>query len=457
MLFKDATTYNELLRLAQTNPAPVNVKLTGIIYADGQAIGIRNVVSLHCQRNYMNDNAEILFVTVQIGQLSYLRLIEPARDKLKFELLRTIRDQRGLEAKVAETVKRTYRAWLADSLDIALAGGDIGDDETDENSLMDITFQLTDPKHDEMRYTDMGGIHRDKTLKELMQQKLGFDLEGRGSTAGLDNPDYQGVRGVDVYPPSNDRLYKHIPVDSGTPLTKLPTFLQKTKGVYASGIGQFYQDGRWYIFPLLDVTRFDAEERALTVLNIPPDEMITPERSFIYEAKQLYIFSTGGADYLDSSENTFQRYGSSVSFTPASGNLLNEHMERSNNKALPRPDKTQMGYSVTKRPMDEAKTINTYHHFTDNPYPMTSEMALGRGVIIKVGWENADPSLLYPGMPVKLLYVMDGDVTARYGTLVSVDCATAPSTGQILDDDYRSHSTLTLFLDRNVYSEASGA
>lgn len=457
MLFKDATTYNELLRLAQTNPAPVNVKLTGIIYADGNPIGIRNVLSTNCQRNYMNDNAEVMFVTVQVGQLTYLRLIEPARDKLKFELLTTIRDQRGLEAKVADTRRRTYRAWLADSLDVALAGGDIGDSETDENRLMDITFQLTDPKHDEMRYTDVGGIHRDQTLTQLMQLKLGFDLEGRGSTAGLDNPDYDGVRGVDIYPTSNATHYQHIPVDSGTPLTKLPTFLQRTKGIYATGLGQFYQSGRWYIFPLLDVTRFDTEEKTLTILNVPPDDMISPERSFIYEADQLYVFSTGGADYLDSSENTFQRYGSSVSFTPAKNNLLNDHVTRSNNKTTPRPDATLQGYAVTKRSMDQSKSINAYHHFTDNPYPMTSEMALGRGVILRVGWENADTSLLYPGMPVKFLYIMDGNVTARYGTLVAVDCSTAPSTGLALDDDYRNNATLTLFLDRNVYSEASGA
>jgi hypothetical protein len=167
------------------------------------------------------------------------------------------------------------------------------------------------------------------------------------------------------------------------------------------------------------------------------------ERTFIRRDKQLFVFATGGGKHFDVSESVQQNTGNGIRYS-LSGDLIDNMVKVSNNKAIYNSEDKVKKYVINKRPNQKENVKSITTHFTDNPWAELSEAAVGLGTNITVKWDNSNPEILYPGMPVTYLYKSNGKLTTLVGVLIGTNRITKPATESILDDHYVVSVMLTV-------------
>lgn len=449
-MLNDKLIFEEYLRMANRPLPRVFWKLEAELIAGGRRIVLRNIKSRDTVRDYEKQFADESYLVTQVGMATYKDLIIPRIDDLKIRLTKIVQNDKGLPLAGAPKVVYVYDAHLLDPQDIDMSSPSRGYESQAINEISQLvtaSFQLTEPKLTEMRLADVSGTYYNKDLKSILQGLMSYDLgETKGPDALAANG-YSGVRGVDVVTPTNGKVYEHLTINTGTKLTQLARFLQEEKGVYAAGINRYYQNGKWYLYPLYDYSRFNSTKKTLTIINIPQDEMMSPERSYDVRADNLFIVATGKTTMLDESESVAKNIGTGLRFTRASS-LIDGMTKSKDNKCTPNIAESNQAFSIEKRRDGLTNAPYSSRGMTDNPYPEISEMAKGQGTTIKVNWENSKPDLLYPAMPVKFLYMRGTEIKTAMGTLLGVRITEAPGTGNLTDNDYRTSCSLVIHVKK---------
>ena len=83
---------------------------------------------------------------------------------------------------------------------------------------------------------------------------------------------------------------------------------------------------------------------------------------------------------------------------------------------------------------------------TSNKNKELSALAIRQGSFMQYVWENSDDSLLYPGMPIRLLYLDNNKPTETYGCLVSVETYEMPVNKAFGQTKMGCHTALTVFI-----------
>lgn len=423
---------------------------TDIIADNSKEVRVRNTVSMKTASEFISKVGDHIFITVQVGASVYKRFIQPNRDRLKVRVKRTVQNNSGYRLSGTDAITDTYAAFLIDAVDYDMASNVRGD-ETDgiaevSNMLM-VTLQLVEIPLLTLRNKETSGIYHDATPLDVLTSQLCFDLEDNSSVSALKKADYRGVKGFSAVPATNNKGYKDLIVPTGTRLTKLPEFLQKQKGIYSSGIGCYYRRGLWYIYPLFDYSRFSKAKKTLSVLNIPPEELPSIDKSFTVRSEQVFVLATGGTSVIDKIEEGIHNVGDSVRYVPSS-KLDGKMYDTSNNKTQGNGLASANTIGVVSSPQGSQNTKYVDTKYTDNPYSDLSEVAAAQGQQIKFQWTNADPSLVYPGMPVRYYYLRGNEVESLDGTVLGSTSVLTPDTGLISDNTYRVNMSIVIHVKR---------
>ena len=290
----------------------------------------------------------------------------------------------------------------------------------------------------------MGGILKNVTMEEALVTLMGYGLNGEQGTEALKRPEYRGLRGVDVVPPSNTKRYKQIVIPVGTRIVDLPNYLQSRYGVYSTGIGRFLQNGRWYIFPIKDFNLFTKRSRTLTIANLPEAEVPAIDKTYMMRGDKLYVAATGQVIINDESEEMFHRVANGLRYFPSS-NLLDDMSTPKDNTLTTRLSETLKEFTISERRDGLNQAYFVSGLYTDNPFRMVSEASGILGRFFDVTWFKSDHSLLYPGMPVKLLFVKGGVLRELSGVLVGSQVSVSQVEAGIGSRQYMGTTTLRIF------------
>jgi len=440
-------------KIINTPLSDVLWKLEAIVVANGIRLKLPNVFTRETIRDYETQFGDEVYLTAQVGLTTYQDYILPYKDNLKVDVVRTLLDGKGNEIPSALQEKDTYTAFLLAPPNLDLMAPSRGYDNKQINELsqlVDINFQLIDPLLNEMRMVDVSGVYRGNnglSMEGVLKTLYSYNANANATESTLNSKRYTGVRGVDVTPVHNTKVYGNLVIPTGTRLTQIAGYLQKTYGVYQNGINRYYQDSRWFIYPLYDHLRYKKSKKRLTILNIPNDELVAPERSFNVREDNVTILATGNTLVLDQTENIAANQGTGLRFTKAS-TLIDGMQTTKGNKATANTENTNQGLAIQQKPNGLTNARYSSRGMTDNPYVEISELAKGLGIITTVNWANAKPKYLYPGMPVKMFYSKEGGVKEIYGTLLGVRISEAPSTSRLTDNTYLTNCTLVLHLQK---------
>lgn len=442
--------------------APVNWEITAEIITPDEVFLVHNVVSRRVVRDYQNELGDSMMIVLDMPITIYRTHLFPNMRNLKISITWTLVDNKGVRQDAPEKYVRKYLAYLTDPQDALLMPSGMNqniDDQMAIGNMFRFGVQCVHPSVKEMSTAEVGGIFSEATVSDMLLTHMSYGLGDSETKSKLNAKTYDMVRGLDLKPPSNEKVYKQLIIPAHTRLMSLPFLLQKKYGVYAGGLGCYFQTnytsddayqeaagGWWWVYPIYDYTRFETDERTLTLYLANPDEIADIEKSFSYFDKQLFVISTGRKVSTDYTEYSFHENGNGRVYAKSS-ELVDGLFEIKDNVAASLVDDTKKEVIIKEREdgINDVRVVDGY--YTDNLYPQLSKLTSGIGKQLACIWTNASPDLLFPGMSVKVLHMVNSDVVEAYGTLVSVSYTEKTATDSIKDKSFITVAELVIQME----------
>jgi len=405
--------YAEYKAIVGDGPKPVHYHWTMQLIAGGKTIEVIKVVDISIVRAYNVNYGDNVLVKFAIGAGTFHHQIYPYRTDLRAVLFRQplgeVMNGLSLDQDIEAQVMRA--TLVQDSSAVMEANRRHTDSprDMDITDIIEVEIGLTDLALEQLRMMTTDGCYRQVKTSELMRHVLTV------ASANVSSDADTAIRGVDLYPPSNEQPAPNIVVPTGTRLFELPDYLHsQVDGVYNSGFGFYLQKRHWYIYPTLDLKRYEQSEKGLTVIRLPPDLYRGGERTFRKTANQLIVLVGEEAGSSDPSEIMQLNLGNGVRYADAAS-IFNGYGKTENNKTTVVRKENNSEYLIENR----AENINNIQmsprRIVSNVFLEASKMAERLGMYLSCQWEHSDPGAIWPGMPVRYMFMAGGQVFESFG------------------------------------------
>lgn len=445
----DTIVTKEIEEIRRTGQVSIAHGWTLLVKANGKEIKALYLNSVALSRLYTMNFADELIVEAVFVNGDYEQDIVPYKDQLEVTLIKTpySSNLQGTADPTKSVVTNVYKAQLLTGGSSSTVAGDsplaVNKGGASKFAVSVVKIQLLNPVVDSIRKVTFGTVFRN--VRAIDAIRFVLTKIARPTTAD----DAVNIRGVQALMDGQEEVREHIVVPHLTPVIDVPRVIhQNVGGIYPTGFHYYLQNRIWYVYPLYDYQRFGKERRSLTVIKIPANRMPSMEKTFRWTDSQVIALTTRQTKHIDMSESAQLNDGNGARFVDA--NQMMEMYKVGGNKAVanakevvsevvadPRADKSDMVMAGTSI-------------ITDKWNIEYSELARKAGAVIQTVWENAAIELLYPGMPVRYIF-MDGDVSKEmYGILHAVETIETPTTVNIGDRRFQTNALLTLFVQRSA-------
>lgn len=226
--------------------------------------------------------------------------------------------------------------------------------------------------------------------------------------------------GIHMVPCLDQTLREHYPITQGITIMDAPGYIHRyCGGVYSTGFSYYYQDDYWYVYPTFDYKRFQQSDKQLVILQVPATKMPGLDCTYMVEGSVVTIMATGETLYDDNSDLYKRANGNGVRFADAS-KLMDMAGETKDNKLLLSRGKLNNEFVSSPQKSGVNVLRVTEDRITSNIMFQASNLAGREGVYIQIAWQNADPSLIIPGMQTKIQYFKNGEIKEMYAVVIGV-------------------------------------
>lgn len=444
MEFTDSSLYREVQAITESSNKPVHYTWSAEIHVGKDTYPVLKVMSIDFQ-----DDFESKYSTEIIGRMAllggvYAKWIYPSKDNLEMTLYRVpLHEATDVNNTEAVIESERYRVTLVDTGNPIVEGNGANtatEDILNLTNIFEVDFQLVNKAVEQLRMISIGGIYRNVTVEDVVKGVLTSESK-KVSVEGVRIP-----QGVDMIKASNQNKRDHVIIPHGTKLVDLPAYVHhKCGGMYSAGLGYYLFGDYWYIYPCFDSTRFNQEENTLTVVNVPRNKLPDTERSYRQDGSNLVVLATGDVKLRDDTESRQLNEGNGVRFSDAN-NFMDGFTTVKGNKAYVSRGKNNSEFISTERKTGLNNVPVSSNHINANPYLERSKLAKRQGSVLGFVWENSNPKLLYPGMPVKVLYLSGDEIKTIYGTLLKAHHYVQLKGKGYTDIRYATRSVLSVFI-----------
>lgn len=438
MRIEASPLYRDIMTVLHGDPVPGKYKYTVcFICGDAQVYAMR-MESLYNRRDYVRNAGDEIELIAYFTEQQWRENIIANATTLEVLVTRyALRPGTETVDYSLEGVTERYIATLVELLKPG-AGDDNQQNRDPSNTLKRVSFQLTPRGLQELRMISRGGIYLNVTPSNLIRSE--FDQV----TSKLDLDDAVKPLGVTLAPADIDTPLKSIRIPHGMPLLSIPGFIQNQyNGLYNTGLGAYYQDRFFHIFPLADPTRFGSGP-TLTVYRVPPESMPTAINTYSLTSTHLTIVATGDTIHVDPSDHSALNEGNATQFAQA-GKLFNS-ATASQGKVTTNQAETMANFTLATRDTGLNYKPFAQERITDNVARAASSLAVRNMEYMQVGWDHGNPELIVPGMATQVYYLADDEVKRLVGTVVSVEAYTQLVDKGMTVDEYATRVVIGLYV-----------
>lgn len=432
-----------------TKPVFFNWDIT--IHANNKDIKPLTVVNVEIDRDYLKKLTDKISVEVTILQGDLDRDIIPYKSNLEITLRKLpLRENVISQPDDNQAVKAfRYRATLYDGSSNEVKGNlpNTKDKETaNRTNLQSVMFQLLHPVIEVLRTLTYGTTLRDMSPADAVTYIMSLPEH---LTAG-NNDKAINIKGVTTAANINTNVRNHIVIPHLTPVLKIPDYIhQHCGGLFSSGQGFYLQNNYWYVFSPFDLKAYDKAPKTLTIITVPANRVVSPERSYRETENQVLVLATSESQHYDISESLQLNQGNGVVYMDAS-KAFEEWGKVDGNKLTIERSDLMSQVLIQKRDSGVDFLRQSERKFTANPLYELSQMASRYGDVVQHTWENANPELLYPGMPVRNYYVSNNQAKELYGVLIGVQVLSTSDTVGMVNKKFTNRCVLTVFIERKL-------
>lgn len=438
--------YNEVMDVYANCDRNTNVFYKAQVLCSGLVYDPIEVVSVMVQRDYADNFADEMSITLKIPLGKYAYKIYPNRTKLNIALQRFSLDEQGNRITDAKVQTALYAAVLIEEgpAPVELQGTEAKSEEAlDILRLLDVKFQIYDQAVERMRFVQLGSIYRKTDVESIIK---GLLTNVAAALKGFNKE--VAIKSVEMVPANNQVVKEQIILPQGVSVTDVAGYLQDRYGVYNADLGCYVQDRCWYVYPLFDTNRYAKATKTLTIYLLPPNKFPEVERSYRKQGDSIAILSNNKSDFQKDNDINYIIAGNGVRYVDAGivmeGYATSEGNKTTINKADNANEFTssKQGSGLTNAPVSDKK-------ITANPFVEFSKLARRKGGIFKATWINSDPGSLIPGMNARMVYAIDDTLHEAYGVLIGGTHITV-KVGGTGADKHATNSMLYFFANLNV-------
>lgn len=319
--------------------------------------------------------------------------------------------------------------------------------ESDMNqSLSTITLQLVNIAGEFISTATTSGVYGNLTVTDMIRSTLNEVIN--------ENDMAYPIEAIEVCEADNKEQIKNIVIPTDTPLLKIPMILQKDEvGVYSGGINLYiyhYQGKsrlRVYAPTTCKWSTTDPENR-LILWDLYDNTMNYRERTYdIYppDSKQVQCIVSKQIRAPEASEAR-EVVRSSGFHVVSADQMMDGYHTISPKQVTTNTNRVNSRVSVGDRSDDLHKFNTAGKVITNNRYDVMSGIRLNRGLTYRFVWNNSNPELLYPGMPIKVNSQVKAGFVERYGTLAYAYTSYTRVNG-LRSDDYKVVTYLVVMVD----------
>lgn len=441
--------YQEIQSIINDGPKPVYFTWTAIIHVGEDEFEAIKLIDIDFKKDYVNNFSDEILLRLLIPYGLWGKVIYPNRTKLEITLIRKpIEEVADVDKKDEdiESIKYTAVPLVTDRLPIP-TGKEVNTltmREMDMKSVFPVDFQLFDKSIERLRMVTVGGIFRRTSAADVIKSVLATESAKVKIKTG------KTFEGVDIVEPDNKEKREHVLVPYGTKIYDLADYAQfNIGGVYSTGINCYFHNKYWFVYPLFNTARLDKAKKTAVILKVPKNRYTGIERTYKEDGDTLYILGTSDSDFTDDAGTNFLQDGNAVRFAD-SRRFLRDIIKKGNNKAIISRSKVNHEFSFKKHEDDvrEDELQNSQlsrARINSNPFSERSSMASKYGAFYIFHWENADPSLLFPGMMIKIHFLDKNVMKELHGVLLFAHSSVQMKNRGITSNRHICSVMLTIF------------
>lgn len=447
MSLYNSPAFSEVIEIFNDKVKPVNHIWKCKIILPNKEYEILKVVEIDIVRDYINNFADEVSITIPIPKGFYNNEIIRYKDNVEFELIRTPTAELDTIAVEDKILVLRYKAIVIDTKNDIVSSKKLTSDDPKSDDLSDLenkTFQLIDKTVSALRKFETGGIYRNSIPGKAVHYSLTHAISKLNVSSKFK------VLGVDMVTSDNTTPYKHVIIPHGTKLFNVPQYVQNNwGGIYNTSIGNYLQNNIWYIWPQYNTKRYGLEEKVLRVYNLPSSLFPNVERTYRINNKEVIILSTGESEFKDLSYSEKLNLGNGFRFTKGDNIMsgFDTVNKTDNNKYITNRNENNVEVKLDEWNDDSYAPVSP-NRITNNLMRETSRISKRNGSYVKVVWESSNQELIYPGMPVKYIYILNNELQEINGVVIDAhhfihDLSKGPK--QI---KHQTNTAITIFIER---------
>lgn len=449
MDIQQTTVINEINAVLKDGVKPVFHRLEFTVHTPNGDVKPLFVIDMDVDRNYIKNHFDVVTIQGAIPKGQYNYYIQPNKTQLEVTVRRIPLTEARHAVDDFDTEIRTqrFRATLYSDKSGVIEGNDptvANINKADMTDYVTVRFQLMEEVVHRIRKQSVGGIYHDCTGIDVVR----FILTTASKEAKVDSS--TAVKGVTIARNSNTEVRNNIIIGHHVRFIDFPYLVnQICGGIYSAGFHYYLQDRYWFVYAPFDITAYHASRKSLTIVNVPNGRFPEPERSYRVTKTQVIVLSTGQTKHNDLSESAQLNTGNGLRFVDAN-KIMDDFLKVEGNKAV--ASRTENVSEIMSEP--RADNLN---HIVESPERITAniftqylKLAEKSGAFIQAVWENSNPELIYPGMPVKYMYVENNLSQELYGIVIGTHSFDAATNKGVANRRFGTKTTITLFVQRKV-------
>ena len=442
MEFEDSSLMQEVAAVQNSETRPQFTWSCQLFTGDKTMTPLK-VLSIDEDWDFENMFAPELMIKIAMPGGMYAYDVYPGQADLEIEVTRRPLKEVGdnPDEDIPERTIR-YRAILVDRGNPVMEGNNANVPTRvvlDLTKIEEVEFQLISKIVEKLRVVSIGGVYRGNTVEEVIKGILTTE----SAKIKIDND--TDIKGVEMLPASNTKARDHIVIPHGLPLVLLPEYIQKRCGVYSAGMGYFLLNNYWYVYPCYDTERYAETTETFTVINVPRNKFRQVERTWRKDGDNLVIIASGDVKFRDGSNKTQLNMGNGVRFMDANV-AFGDAVKVEGNKAIAARAVNNSEFISEEREDGLKLARLSDNPITANPYEEFSKMARRAGSVFAFTWENADLSLIKPGMMGKIMYLEEDEIKEVYGVILKASTFHHMTEPGYTATRYRSNTALSIYI-----------
>lgn len=425
------------VRNCQHEAKAVHFSYTGGVTAGGQTIDFAMVKSFTIHRDFVTNFADEITVEAIIDTRKYFDYVVKNQDHLEvFIKRRQMAENSVLFVAGGENTTKKYKAILLDAPTQGLGAGNSGENQvTDPEQTITIAkFQLIEETTYDLRFYRWQGLMQNTEPLEALAMILAGTSLNYGQ-AMLNKAE------------ADNKTPGYIVIPNGTYIKDMAHYIQQQYGIYNFGIGSYHFNDAWYIYPLFNNNRFDKEDvkLSISVVDKKHDPYKMP-RTYIVNNYIVTMITTEDSSIVNQSSADQLQSGTGIQIVNTTGNS-DENLQkegRNDNQVKVDGAKAVDTFNVIQR-KDGISNVQVVQGETSNTAALVSSVAGNAGSYLSIKWEFANPDLLVPGMPVKVVY-LDNGLKTMYGTLHEYIAGYARAQNQFGDVPYICNVMMRIYV-----------